>query len=388
MSRPEVLAEAVKDKQIKPIQLDKLLLDPNNPRFAEFIGERSTQRDILNIIVRQFGVDDVLSSIAVSGYFSAEPLVCREMNDGTYVVVEGNRRLAAMLILSGDPRSEDHASRRDKYAGIHAAHGNPPFDPVPAIVFTKDDGNDALLSYLGVRHIVSTKEWDSFAKAAWISNALKNSNLTLSDIAEMIGDTRGTIQRMLLGFHFVEQAVSEGQFNPGNSLRKGRGSNTQYPFSWVYTILGYEPVKKFLSLDGDPENPKPIPEDKLDNAGLVISAMFGDSSKGKSPSIGDSREISDLARVLANPAKVAYLKQGKAVKEIERLTQPLDELLGGALVAVLDSLREISGRLHEDQIDSKLAQHLLPTATPIKKQADSILRIISQHAAGLDDSDD
>lgn len=376
--------EAVKDKPIVHISIDKLRLDPDNPRFAEYITDRSTQKDIVNLIVRQFGVDDVLSSISVSGYFSAEPLVCRENGNGIYTVVEGNRRLAAMLILSDDERGNDHAKRREKYKLIHADHGSPAFNPAPAIVFTERDSQDTLLSYLGVRHIVSTKEWDSYAKATWVSRALENSGLNLDDIAEMIGDTRGTIQRMLMGFRFVDQLKTEGQFSPQNSLRKGRGSNTEFPFSWIYTALGYEPVKKFIGIDQNPENRTPIPLEKLDNAGLVVRTMFGDSSRGITPAIEDSRQIPDLAKAFANPEKIAYLRQGKNIKEIERITQPLDELLGNALIEVLGHLREVTGRLSDEDIDQHTASQLLRTASSIKKQADALFKHISNAATGSD----
>lgn len=382
MPATEDIIHAVKDKPIQHISLDNLILDSNNPRFAEHISEANTQLDIVNMIVDNFGVDDVLSSISVSGYFSAEPLVCREQSDGSFLVVEGNRRLAAMLILSGSDRGRDQVKRRKKYQKIHAEHDNPAFDPVPSIVFTEQDSNDTLLSYLGVRHIVSTKEWDSYAKAAWVSRALQSSELKLDDIAEMIGDTRGTIQRMLLGFHFVEQLKETGHFNPQNSLRKGRGSNTEYPFSWIYTILGSPPARNFMGLDSNPENPEPVPDEKLDNAGLVVRSMFGDSSKGVTPSIQDSRQITELAAVFNSPEKVAYLHQGKSVDEITRLTQPLSDLLGNALIEVLGNLREISGRLSEEEIDQHMAASLLKSVSLIKKQADSLHKSISLAASG------
>ena len=383
MPATENIIDAVKDKPIEYIRLDDLLLDPHNPRFAEFVSNQSTQRDIVNMIVKQYGVDDVLSSISVSGYFSAEPLVCKEQPDGTHVVVEGNRRLAAMLILSDSDRGQDHARRREKYQQIHADHDHPAFDPVPAIIFTEQDSSDTLLSYLGVRHIVSTKEWDSYAKAAWVSRALNTSNLNLADIAEMIGDTRGTIQRMLHGFHFIEQLKKEGQFNPESSLRKGRGSNTEYPFSWIYTALGFEPVRNFIELDSNPINEDPIPSDKLENAGLVVRSMFGDSNQGITPSISDSRQITDLAKVFASPDKVDYLRQGKSVQDIERLTKPLDELLGGALIEVLSNLREITGRLSEEDIDPSAAAKLLRTITAIKNQANTLHKTFSDAAANI-----
>ena len=375
-------SRSVKDKPIKLIDLKDLRLDANNPRFAEHTSDAGTQRDIVNIIVRQFGVDDVLSSIAVSGYFSAEPLVCKPGKEGEYVVVEGNRRLVAMLLLSDHSDARDHRIRIQKFREIHRQHGEPAFSPAPAVIFEDDDSQKALLSYLGVRHIVSTKPWDSFAKAAWVATALRESHLNLDDIAEMIGDSRQTVKKLLSGYHFIKQLEESGEFSPDNSTRKGRGSNTKYPFSWIYTILGNPVAKKFVSLSEEPTNHKPVPEEYLRNAGLMVRAMFGDNSEGLNPAIDDSRQLTDLAKILANPTKVAYLRQGKSVEEILRLTQPIEELLGSALVEILNGLRAVTARLDEDDLATETASELHGSTQSIKKQATKLEKQVSDALQG------
>lgn len=368
----------VKDKQIQLIELDNLLLDEHNPRFAKYESGDATQRDILNLIVKQFGIDDVLSSISVSGYFSAEPLVCRKEGD-KYIVVEGNRRLAACLILSGDTRTTDQSQKREKYLQLHKDNRSPRFMPVPSIVFTENDNQEQLLSYLGVRHIVSTKEWDSFAKAAWVAHALKSSNLQLDAIARMIGDTRGTVKNLLRGYNFIKQLQKSGHFDPSNSVKKGRGSNTQYPFSWVYTVLSFNSVQEFIEIDTDPVNESPIPEKRTENAALIVQAMFGDSSKSVNPAITDSRQITKLAQVVSDPEKVAYLKKGKTVEEIESLTQPLADLLIGTLIDVQEKLRETNSRLdgEPDIITPKEAMKLLKMSSSITSLASALNKKIT-----------
>ena len=49
MPATEDIIHAVKDKPIQHISLDNLILDPNNPRFAEHISEANTQLDITKI---------------------------------------------------------------------------------------------------------------------------------------------------------------------------------------------------------------------------------------------------------------------------------------------------------------------------------------------------
>ena len=359
--------------------LSELELDPSNPRFPPELSERSTQRDILNVIVRHFGVDDVLSSISVSGYFAAEPLVCRERG-GKLVVVEGNRRLAACLILAGHDSATDHPKLREKYQEIHARRGLPRFNPVPVIVFGEDASDEMLTSYLGVRHIVSTKEWDSYAKARWISQTVASGTLALTDIAEMIGDTRDTIRRMLQGYNFIAQLEREGKFDPNSSVRKGRGSNTRYPFSWVYTILGYKKVRDFTSIDEDAGNLDPIPEAKLDDAQLVVRAMFGDTLQGLNPSISDSRQISSLADAVGDPEKVSYLRQGKKIEDINRLTSSLSDLLRDSLIDVRQRLREVSGRLQESEVAAEDAREFLEMSAQIQRHSKSVHEALQRAA--------
>jgi hypothetical protein len=132
--------------------LADLLLDSSNPRFGFPAGKLRSQSAVLDHIVDKFGIDDVLSSLSVNGYFETEPMVCRTAEKGKAVVVEGNRRLAACLILAGDPRASRHANRTQEAQKVWIQHGQKKIDPVPVIEFAAKASSPELLSYLGVRH--------------------------------------------------------------------------------------------------------------------------------------------------------------------------------------------------------------------------------------------
>ena len=159
-------AQVLASREVARVDLTDLLLDANNPRFG--LQEAGNgQMELLDHIVRKFGVDDVLSSLSVNGYFEAEPIVCRRRRSSSkLVVVEGNRRLAACLILTQDQRAANQAIRSGRYGEHWTKHGQPPVDPIPAIVFDPDEDEGAILAYQGVRHIASARPWDSYAKAA------------------------------------------------------------------------------------------------------------------------------------------------------------------------------------------------------------------------------
>lgn len=224
------------EKPIDMIELDKLELDPENPRFGNADGTKTSQIEILDSIVGDYGIEDVISSLAVNGYFPAEPVIAiKQKKSSKYRVVEGNRRLAACLVLAGEPRAKNQAKRTQSYQELQESHQQPPITQIPVIWFNEGESPKELISYLGVRHLAASMPWDSYAKAAWIARVVRDGDLSLDDISRMTGDQHKTIARLLHGYNVVDQLIKCGLFNPEASYRKGRGSNADFAFSWVPT---------------------------------------------------------------------------------------------------------------------------------------------------------
>lgn len=382
---PSSAPTAINQKPVDRIAIERLQLDVRNPRFGETAAGFTSQNDVVDWIVEQFGVDDVISSLAINGYFDAEPLIVEQIH-GTqdYVVKEGNRRLAACLILAKDPRAKNHWRKAENFHRRNQAIDWSPKKKLPAIKFG-DGESQALLSYLGVRHIVSSQPWDSYAKATWISEVIASGTLTLEQIAEVTGDKNRTIARLLEGYNFVKQLQAGGQFDPKSSTRKGRGSNVDYPFSWVYTLLGYGPVREWLSLGtvGDPI--APIPADKVDEASLSLKAMFGDKTRSIESAISDSRQIGQLAVALGNSTKRSLLRAGYSVDRIEQESKPASDRVSEQLIIARDSLRSANALLSEYEPGSKEASELIEVARSVRKQATDIFRSLE---AILSEDDD
>lgn len=357
------------------------MLDHENPRFGLHGNALISQTEVLDHIVRTFGVDDVLSSISVNGFFEAEPLVCVGPDqDGNYKVVEGNRRLSACLILAGDERAKNWKKRTETYQALYTSHGSPEFNPIPVTVFGPEGNEKSLLSYLGVRHIASSQQWDSYAKAVWISKVISDEDIDVRTVAEMIGDKHQTVSRLLEGYYFISQLIDNNNFIPSNSQRKGRGSNTTYPFSWIYTLLGYKSVRDFIGFDESSPKPNPIKEDKIPNASLLTEAMFGDRSKGRDSSLTDSRQLSSLAKIVSDPEKISLLRNGKKIDEIDKATQPIDERLGDGLLETQTILRDLISRLTEEEIESSIAQKHINSSTKVLKLSESINKTLKDTA--------
>lgn len=381
-----VSESATISQQVVHCDLEHLLLDSQNPRFGQQEAS-SSQAQILDHIVDKFGVDDVLSSLAVNGYFEAEPLVGKRVPDSNdIIVVEGNRRLAACLMLTQDQRASNQKAHSEEFHKMWEMHGSPSVNPLPTITFDPENEEKSILSYLGVRHIASAQPWDSYAKAAWVAQVVEQDNISISEVAQMIGDRHRTVNKMLEGYYLIKQLTETGRFDQQNSVRRGRGSVTDYPFSWVYTILGYTSVRNFLELGNGEAGISPLKEQNLDNAGLVVRCMFGDKSKGRNSAINDSRQLSELAEALADKEKVRLLKQGEMLADINIMTQPLDQRLTDGLAHIGDELRDLISRLSEQPISSENASDLLPRSTKNRRLTNDLDKRLRKIA--FDDEDD
>jgi len=347
----------------KRIALNKLRFDLNNPRYGRRAGEATTEDKALDMIASDFLVDDLLSSIATNGFFEGEPLIVKSRKDGDFTVLEGNRRLSALLILGDDPRAANQKKRGEIFREKLALnHHEAPTD-VPVVTVDDTEAAKQALAYLGTKHIVGARQWDSYAKARWMADMRDKTEMPLTQIKEMIGDTSGLVDRMLEGYYLVEQLREAGRFDAGQSYVRGRGSNPEFPFSWVYSVLNLSGVRKFLHLEEkDDPTVNPVSEEHLEDAGDLMEMMFGNRQRQKRPVIDESRDLGDLSKALLNSEKSARLRDGIVLKVVEEESKPLTERLSQLVSEAINRLAAANGILSRGGIDADQARALdVPT---------------------------
>jgi hypothetical protein len=371
--------------EIRAEYIRNLHLDRNNPRFGMMAGRLTDEAQILDFIVEQFGVQDVLSSIAVNGYFNSEPILAkRERRNGPLIVAEGNRRLVACLILGGDERAKNQSKRMEEFRKIHEQYGRKPFDPVPIIVFETREELGKLLPYLGVRHIAGAQEWDSYAKAAWVAQAIERQDLKLDDVIHMIGDDTRLARRMLGGYYVVRQLVENGHFNPAETQKKGTKSNADFPFSWVYTALGYSTVGDWIGMPSEPKK-DPLDRNGIERAGQLFRWMFG---QGKStPAITESRDIGDLARSLDDPEKMRLLRAGKNIEEVLQKTRAPSVQISDGLTTAHEELSGVLTIIGEGSVTATEASECVPLSNKVRSLSRQVHRDL-ERVAGFGENDD
>ena len=216
------------------ISVDDLRFDQINPRFhGEEEGE--SQEMILKRLWREFAVDEIADSIAANGFFAHEPLFAiPEEDDGPpYVVIEGNRRLAAVKLLrSSALRMELKATNLPETTDGRQQE----LSTIPVIVTRRD----AVWPLIGFKHVNGPQHWDSMAKAEYIAWVHEQIGVPLSDIAQQLGDRNITVVRLYGGLMALNQAERADQFN------RNQRSQKRFYFSHLYTALGYKGVMDYL----------------------------------------------------------------------------------------------------------------------------------------------
>jgi hypothetical protein len=200
----------------------------------------------------------------------------------------------------------------------------------------------------------------------------------------MIGDKHKTVSRLLEGFYIVNQATNAGEFRPSDSVKRGRGSVSSYPFSWVYTLLGYQATRQFLGLGDLSPHENPIANGKLDRVGIVMRAMFGSSAGGRASAVGDSRQLGDLASILVSQEKVALLEQGKSVAEIVRTNRPIGDRLRSGLADIRTIQQELVTGMDETPLNSSEALEHISAAQINQRVSGSIVKRLESSVSGND----
>jgi hypothetical protein len=189
---PKTAAEAPFDFEPRQIGLSKLLLDPNNYRFfdrkkfkkkaATRFHEDSVQRATLDSLEQSYQLDELKHSILTNGYVPMERIIVVQYptRSGFFVVVEGNRRVAALKSILKEEQDGILVLTTTQRAS---------FSEIPCAVL-KSSGfslKHAERVIMGIRHIAGPKGWGAYQQALLVSELKDEEGLEFKDIGEMLG---------------------------------------------------------------------------------------------------------------------------------------------------------------------------------------------------------
>jgi len=273
------IAPAGKDEFENPANLR---LDKRNPRMPDETFD--SEEEVLEYLLEHADVDELLQSILSSGWLDYEPLIVLADEN---VVLEGNRRLAALRLLS------DEGLRERLRVELPEAP-TPAALPSQVRVRRVKDRRDAR-DFIGFKHINGPFKWDALAKAKYAADWFRDGG-DISQISRRLGDNHNTITRLVNGWNILQQALGQG-FDRKQTTKKS------FSFSHLYTALARPNIRRFLGLPDDdiaqvlPE--KPVPREKLDELIKFMSWLYGQKDE---PAIIASQNphLNWLVEVLGN----------------------------------------------------------------------------------------
>ena len=349
------------------ISVDWLKLDRENPRLVG-ISTRTNDESIVAQLYRGEEMGELLQSISANGYLDIEPLIVwLDPVDQKFIVLEGNRRLAAIRLFR-EPALVDAIAKGERLKiGIPKISKTVEASLAEVSVYRVLDRN-AARSFIGFKHINGAAKWESYAKAKFAAEWYKSGNVSLEAISKKIGDRHDTIKRMVAAIYVLDQAEREELF----SLMDRK--ITKFNFSHLYTALSRSTYMTYLGLETawsryDPQ-PDPVPVDKLDRLREVLVWIYGSKEDDKEPVVqSQNPDIKNLGEALASAEGLHILRAGGTLAEAHASTRPADETLSASLIRARSILREAANSLRgydgRDQSLLNIAEDVSETAQTI-----------------------
>jgi hypothetical protein len=335
----------------------ELFFDHHNPRLAEYgITEETPEEEILKILWEAMDVRELVQSIAASGFFVHEALIVAEEN-GRLVVIEGNRRLAAVKVLLWDGVEQTNGWE----IPVLSDDARTALETLPAIVSSREES----WRVLGFKHVNGPAKWSSYAKAAYIAEIHRLYKIPLVEIANQIGDRHNTVQRLYRGLMVLEQAERNKVFDKDDRFR------TRLAFSHLYTGLDYEGIGEFLNIaPKEAETVDPVPRGKIKELGELMVWLYG-SKRNKIAPVVESQnpDLRRLNAVVANREAVAALRAGEELTKAFEVSRPPTAVFEESLLAAKRELTTARGNLTTGY---DLSEALLRIAGSIAEMADDI----------------
>jgi len=367
--------------RIVDIPVMQLLLDPQNARLAWRV-DGDSQEELVDILWTEMAVDEVAWSIAENGFFRSEPLFVIIQNPDELVrerqkftVVEGNRRLASVLLLR-DERLREQVGATSLPSIDEARRAE--LAELPAIIYRS---RETLWTTVGFRHINGIKPWDSFSKAQYVAEVHERYSISLEDIAEKIGDRHATVKRLYRGYKVLEQAEAQEVFD-----REDRARNRFY-FSHLYTALDQREFQEFLGLDAYTSlRPNPVPESKLDQLGELMIWLYGKKSEEVEPVVRTQNpDLNTLRKVISKERSLSALRSGYSLERSHQIAIGDRKLFRDALTSAKVELQNAKATVTTGYGGE---EDLMEIALDITSLADSIQREMEEKRKGVSIQED
>jgi hypothetical protein len=330
----------------------QLLFDPNNPRlFGEKsatgwrviipenqIRDQRVQDRVFQEILRTCDVQPIHDSILEVGFIPIDKIVVKQIYDDIYVVVEGNRRLAAIkLIIEESTRGEITISKElmEQFMSL----------PVMKYVGTEEQFTRDNYILQGMRHIAGIKSWGPFERARAVQT-LKESGKTSEDISKLLFLKMTDINRILRTMSVLEQFKTDEIY--------GSFSSPEH-YTHMYELVTRPKIREWLDW-----NSTTMKLENVERFREILSWIVDPEEK----KIKQSMDLRGLPVILDTPGALEFLRRpGVTIEEAYAFTLKIEVTLGvaqfkGKLENMLKDLESLPSQLMRERSTLEILERI------------------------------
>lgn len=287
---------------------DDLFLDPLNPRLGRSWNGYNRNQDELLEQMRDWDLEEIaLSYLSGGGFWVQEALIVVEeeyLGNAKKIVVEGNRRLAALRYLKRAVAG-NFAGLSQRWQEFVAEFEIPQnlFDNVPYLLASS---RSDVVAFLGFRHVSGIKQWDAEEKAGFIAQLIDEGELSFLDVARRIGSNMPAVKRHYIAFKVLQQIERDVEF-VNDELTSRR-------FALLYMSLNTSGAKSYLGIQHCYEAIGKIDSDVVDSPyedKLVNFARWVFGEREQDPLVRNTNVVTQFSKMLETPEAVEYLESSK-----------------------------------------------------------------------------
>jgi len=273
------------------VPIQTMYLDPNNPRFwteregtliaDSKVPDDKVQERTNTIMEGNHGVNELKESILRNGFLPLDRIVVRPLDgvDGSYVVVEGNRRLCALQKLRTE--IDEYLINEEGIDDAYLDRLKESTDNLNVLIYKGGDTHDISWLLQGIRHISGIKDWAPAQRARLVANQVNNRGLGFKEVGQAFGLTAHAVGRLYRAYNALCQMKDDEEFG-------GKAKNNY--FSLFEEVIRKRTVRDWLHWDDNTQS-----FEHYENLHQFYSWIVPDEDHDEEPRrIDDPKEIKEL----------------------------------------------------------------------------------------------
>lgn len=297
------------DKYISK-HIDRLVLDPNNYRFIDNkdyvhvpddqISEKRIQDRSLSFLIgkNEDNISDLVTSFKSNGILKLDPIQVKELPDNNYLVIEGNRRTAALKYLYEQYKKSNDVGKLTESD----------FKSVELVLISEESPIQHLIT-MGLHHISGKKKWSPVNQAQLIQDLKIKHKLTEEEICNSLAINKHNLRRSLRILSLIE-AYKRSDY--GDQFQTNM-------FSVFEEVIKNVKMKAWLEWNDIEMRPT-----NLENEEKLFSWISKDESIEEDelgneqqitlePIITKSHEIRELSKFINEPKAVEQMEEARSI---------------------------------------------------------------------------